>query len=126
MLNGYVMASSPLFRPHCLCGINIQYIDDIKQMKSFNKRNFIQSAWCHLCGRVLLQPKLEPEAYCNSGSSSLCNSLSCFFAYTVKKIVVATAKEKPTTVKIICGAERPWCSCEASANVRIKIPLQSE
>lgn len=113
------------FRPHSLWHqftIHWQH----QQMKSFNKRNFIQSAWCHLCGRVWLQPKLGPDAYCNSGSSSLCNSLSCFFAYTVKKIVVATANEKPTTVKIICGAERPWCSCEASANVRIKIPLQSK
>lgn len=75
---------------------------------------------------VFLQQKREPKAYCNSGSSSLCNSLSCLLAYTVKKIVVATVKEKPTTVNIICGAERPWCSCEASANVRIRIPLQQK
>lgn len=64
------------------------------------------------------------EAYCKSSSSSICNSLSCFFAYIVIKIVVATVAQKPTTVKIICGAERPWCSCEASARVRIKIPLK--
>lgn len=81
---------------------------------------------CLVPQMVFLQQKQEPKAYCNSGSSSFCNSLSCLLAYTVKKIVVATVKEKPTTVKIICGAERPWCSCEASANVRIRIPLQQK
>lgn len=62
--------------------------------------------------------------YCNSISSSLCSSLSFLLAYTVKNIVVAAAAQNPKTVKIICGAERLCCSCEASASVRIRIPLQ--
>lgn len=64
--------------------------------------------------------------YCNRDSPSPCNNLSCLFAYTVKKIVAATEAANPRTFKMICGAERKWCSCEASAKVRIKIPLQQQ
>lgn len=64
--------------------------------------------------------------YCNRDSPSPCNILSCLFAYTVKKIVAATDAANPITFKMICGAERKWCSCEASAKVRIKIPLQQQ
>lgn len=64
--------------------------------------------------------------YCNRDSPSPCNILSCLFAYTVKKIVAATDAANPRTFKMICGAERKWCSCEASAKVRIKIPLQQQ
>jgi len=39
-------------------------------------------------------------------------------------MVVATVMQKPATFRIICGADRECFSCEASANVRIKIPLQ--
>jgi len=64
------------------------------------------------------------DYYCNNGSSSLCNSSSRLLAKAVMKMVVATVMQKPATLRIICGADRECFSCEASANVRIKIPLQ--
>lgn len=80
-----------------------------------------------LCdGKDYLKCKPEKETYCNRGSPSPCNILSCLFAYIVKEIVAATDAANPRTLKMICGAERKWSSCEASAKVRIKIPLQQD
>lgn len=85
---------------------------------------YAKPTWPGLCDCMVFHKyKLGPEAYCSSSSSSFCNTLSCFLAYTVKNIVAATDPQKPRTLKMICGAERKCCSCDASAKVRIKIPL---
>lgn len=71
------------------------------------------------------KPRLKKLDYLNNdSSSSLCNSLSRLLAYTVTTMVVATVTQNPRTLRMICGADRDRFSCEASAKVRINIPLQ--
>lgn len=64
------------------------------------------------------------RSYSSTGSS--CMTFSCLLAYTVIIIVATTVAQKPNTVKTICGAERVRRSLEASAKVRIRIPLQNQ
>lgn len=86
---------------------------------------FAKVTWSGLYEQMAFHKyKLGPEAYCTSSSSSFCNTLSCLLAYIVKNIVAATDPQKPRTLKMICGAERKCFSFDASAKVRIKIPLQ--